>query len=72
MEEAISLAKELNDKHSLAVALMHNGILRQYERAPDEVERSASALIELSTRQSFAFFFGWRNSSSRLGALCVG
>jgi len=72
MEEAISLAKELNDKHSLAVALMDNGILRQYERAPDEVERSASALIELSTRQSFAFFFGWRNSSSRLGALCVG
>jgi len=51
---------------------MDNGILRQYERAPDEVERSASALIELSTRQSFAFFFGWRNSSSRLGALCVG
>jgi predicted ATPase len=71
MEEAISLAKELNDSHALAVALWNTGILGHYERAPDEVERSASALIELSTRQNFAFFLaggvalrGWARCAS--------
>jgi predicted ATPase len=71
MEEAISLAKELNDMHALAVALLNTGILRHYERVPDEVERSASALIELSIRQGFAFFLaggtvlrGWARCAS--------
>jgi hypothetical protein len=71
MEEAISLAKELNDSHALAVALWNTGILGHYERVPDEVKRSASALIELSTRQNFAFFLaggvalcGWARCAS--------
>jgi anaphase-promoting complex subunit 5 len=64
--EAISLARELNDKHGLAVALLFAGILDQSERSPAEVECVASELIELSTRQNFAqwlaigaIFRGW-------------
>jgi predicted ATPase len=71
MAEAISLAKELNDMHALAVALWNAGILAQYERIPAEVEGFASDLIELSTRQSFAFFLaggevlrGWTRNAS--------
>jgi predicted ATPase len=70
MAEGISLAKDLNDMHALAVALWNAGILSQYERNPDEVERLASDLIELSTRQSFAQFLaggesfrGWARSA---------
>src|SRR6516164_3223821 len=69
--EAISLAKELNDKHGLAVALLFAGILGQSERNPAEVECVASELIELSTRQNFAqwlaigaIFRGWARSAS--------
>ena len=69
--EAISLAKELNDKHGLAVALLFAGILGQSERSPAEVECVASELIELSTRQNFAqwlaigaIFRGWARSAS--------
>ena len=36
--EAISLAKELNDMHALAVALFHAGILAHYQRNPAEVD----------------------------------
>ena len=69
--EAISLAKELNDMHALAVALWNAGILAHYQRNLAEVERLASDLIELSTRQNFAFFLaggevlrGWMRSAS--------
>ena len=56
MAEAISLAKELNDTHALGVALWHSGWLACFERNPTEVERRACNLIELSTRQSFAYW----------------
>ena len=39
MAEAISLAKELNDMHALAVALYLAGFLGHFERNPAEVER---------------------------------
>ena len=56
MAEAISLAKELNETNSLAAALHFAAFLARYERNPAEVERLASNLIELSTRQNFAFW----------------
>jgi len=71
MAEAISLAKELNDMHALAVALWHCGWLAYFERNPTEVERCASDLIELSTRQNFAYWLaggkvhrGWARGAS--------
>jgi adenylate cyclase len=54
MAEAISLAKESNDMHSLALALCHAAILAHFEGNPGEVEQLASDAIELSTRQNFA------------------
>jgi tetratricopeptide (TPR) repeat protein len=70
MTEAIALAKELNDTHALAVALFHAGFLGHFERNPAEVERLASDLIELSTRQNFALWLtageilrGWARSA---------
>ena len=71
MAEAISLAKELNDLNALALALHFAEYLAHYERNPAEVERLASDLIELSTRQNFAFWLaggevlrGWARSAS--------
>jgi predicted ATPase len=71
MAEAITLAKDLNDMHALAVALYLAGILGHFERNPAKVERLASDLIELSTRQRFAawlaagkVFRGWAQSAS--------
>ena len=71
MAEAISLAKELNDMHGLAVALYCAAFLGHFERNPAEVERLASDLIELSTRQNFALWLaggailrGWARSAS--------
>ena len=71
MAEAISLAKELNDMHALAVALCCAAGLAHCERNPAEVERLASDLIELSTRQNFAHWLavgailrGWARSAS--------
>ena len=71
MAESISLAKELNDMHALAVALYLAGFLSHFERNPAEVERGASDLIELSTRQNFPLwraggevFRGWARSAS--------
>jgi hypothetical protein len=71
MGEAISLAKELNDMYGLGQALFFAGLLAHFARHPGEVERLASDLIELSTRQSFAFFLaagevlrGWARSAS--------
>ena len=71
MPEAIALAKQLNDMHALAHALTWAAILAQAERNPAEVERLASELFELSTRQNFAFWLaqgailrGWARSAS--------
>ena len=71
MAEAISIAKELNNMQALAHALWHAGWLAHFERNPAEVERLASDLIELSTRQNFAPFLrraavlrGWARSAS--------
>jgi adenylate cyclase len=71
MAEAISLAKELNDMHALAQALFWAVILGHLEGNPAEVARLASDLIELSTRQNFAFWLpggeilrGWARSAS--------
>jgi hypothetical protein len=71
MAEAVSLATELNDMHALAVALYWSGWLAHFEDNPAEVERLASDLIELSTRQHFAFWMaggeilrGWARSVS--------
>jgi adenylate cyclase len=69
--EAISLAKELNDMHALAVALSWAAILGQAEHNPSKAERLASELIELSTRQYFPYWLaigtvlrGWARSVS--------
>jgi predicted ATPase len=71
MAEAISLAKELNDLHALALALMLDGFLAHFERNPAEVERLASDVIELATRQNFALWLaagevlsGWARTAS--------
>jgi NACHT domain len=70
MAEAISLAKELNDMHSLAHSLYQAAILAQFEGTPAEVERLASDAIELSARQNFALWLagaevlrGWARSA---------
>jgi adenylate cyclase len=68
----MSLAKELNDMHTLALALLFRAvILGHLEGHPAEMARLASDLIELSTRQNFAFwlpageiFRGWARSAS--------
>jgi serine/threonine protein kinase len=69
--EAISLAKELNDRHGLAVALFWAARLYLNERHPSEVERLTSELMELSTRQNFPHWLalgtalrGWARSVS--------
>jgi hypothetical protein len=71
MNEAISLAKGLNDTNALALALNWAAILSMNERNPAEVDRLASDLIELSTRQNFvhwlamgATYRGWARSVS--------
>jgi tetratricopeptide (TPR) repeat protein len=70
MAEAISLAKELNDMGALAIALAFGAVLGHFERNPAEVERLASDLIELSTRQNFVRWLpggevlrGWARSA---------
>jgi hypothetical protein len=69
--KAISLAKELNDTHGLAVALFWAARLYLNEHHPSEVERLTSELIELSTRQNFPHWLalgtasrGWARSAS--------
>jgi tetratricopeptide (TPR) repeat protein len=71
MEKAISLAKELNETNSLALAFHFAAFLARYERNPAEVERYASDSIELSTRHNFAYWLaggailrGWARSAS--------
>jgi predicted ATPase len=69
--EAISLAKGLNDMHGLAVALIYGGFLAHLENDLSEVQRLASDVIELSTRQNFtvwlaggSVFHGWARTAS--------
>jgi tetratricopeptide (TPR) repeat protein len=71
MREAISLAKELNDIPGIAAATYFAACLSHFESNPAEVERLASDLIELSTRQNFALWLargtilrGWARSVS--------
>ena len=71
MAQAISLAKELNDTNALALALWLAGFLAHFERNPVEMDRLASDLSELSTRQDFALWLaaggvlrGWARSAS--------
>jgi predicted ATPase len=71
MAEAIALAKELHDLQALVLTLHYAGVLGHFEHNPAEVERCASDLIELSTRQNFASWLpggailrGWARSAS--------
>jgi serine/threonine protein kinase len=78
MAEAISLAKELNDMHALAVAIFWSAVLGYYERNPAEAQRRASDLIELATRHRFrywracgAILRGWARSALGDTAECI-
>jgi hypothetical protein len=51
--EAISIAKERNDMHGLAVALLLASLLAQLEANPARTEGLAAQLIEVSMRQNF-------------------
>jgi hypothetical protein len=71
MDEAISIAKELEDMNSLAMALAWAASLAGAERNPAEVDRLASDLIGLSTRHNFVYWLalgaiwrGWARSAS--------
>jgi tetratricopeptide (TPR) repeat protein len=71
MAEAISLAQELKDMYSLAVALTFAASLEIAVRNLAEVERYSLDLVELSTRHHFAHFLaigsilrGWARSAS--------
>jgi hypothetical protein len=71
MDEGISIAKDLKDMNALAQVLNWAAVLGQFERNPAQVERLASHLIELSTRQNFeiwlpigAILRGWARSLS--------
>ena len=54
--QATLLAKELNDMYGLVQALFFAGLTAHFTGHPREVERLASDLIQLSTRQNFAFW----------------
>jgi hypothetical protein len=56
MAEAISLAKELNDMHGLAVALWGASWLAHFARHRVDLERCASRLVEVAARQNFVFW----------------
>jgi predicted ATPase len=71
MGEAISVAKKQNDTHGLVMALFFVAMLDHFGRRTAEVERLATELMELATRQHFAFwlaigttFRGWVRSAS--------
>jgi serine/threonine protein kinase len=71
MAEGISLAKELKDRNTLALALNWALVLAYFEGNPAEVDRLASQLIELSTRHNFVYWLalgairrGWARSAS--------
>jgi Anaphase-promoting complex subunit 5 len=71
VNEAISIARELNDMHALAMALSWAATLGYAESNPAEVDCLTSDLIELCTRHNFvhylalgAIFRGWARSVS--------
>jgi serine/threonine protein kinase len=71
MAESISLATALNDMHGLAVTLWGAGWLAYLAHNRVEVERCASRLVELATRQHFVFwlaggkvFSGWARTAA--------
>jgi hypothetical protein len=71
MDEGISIAKELKDTNALGLALTFAARLAYLERDPVAVDRLASELIGLSTRQNFVSFLavgaiyrGWVLSDS--------
>ena len=71
MDEAISTAKELEDRNALVLALNYAAALAVLERDPLEVDRLASGMIELSTRNNFVYWLalgviyrGWARSVS--------
>jgi predicted ATPase len=71
MDDGISIAKELKDRNALVMALTFAARLAYLERDPVVVERLASELIELSTRQNFVSSLtcgtihrGWARSAS--------
>jgi tetratricopeptide (TPR) repeat protein len=71
LQEAISLAEEMKDEHALTVALGWAMGLAEIEHNPAEVERLASVIIEVSTRDNFAQHLaegsihrGWARSAS--------
>ena len=75
LDEAISLAKELNDIGALAFALSWTAIFGIAERNLAEVDRLAADLIELSTRHNFLYWLalgtiyrGWARSASGYSA----
>jgi tetratricopeptide (TPR) repeat protein len=70
MDESITLANELKDTNGLALALSWAAALGHFERNSAEADRSASDLIELSTRHNFAYwlalgaiYHGWACSA---------
>ena len=81
MEEAISVARRLNNAHGLGVALLHAAGLSYMEHHRAGVDRLASELLELATRHSIMHFralgtalLGWaRIGSGRTaeGISCV-
>ena len=71
IDEAISIAKELNDTNALALAFAWAAALAYFERNLGEMDRLASELIELSTRHNFVYWLsvgtihqGWLRSAS--------
>jgi predicted ATPase len=69
--EAISIARERNDMHGLAVALLFAAILAQLEHNPVRTEGLAAELMEVSTRQNFEVWLasgsilrGWARTAS--------
>jgi tetratricopeptide (TPR) repeat protein len=70
-EEALLIARQLNEHHGLAVALVFAAGHGYAERNPADVERLASELIELCTRQNIVHFralgtalLGWVRSTA--------
>jgi tetratricopeptide (TPR) repeat protein len=62
MDEAISIARELKDMNSLAMALSFAAALAYYARDPAEADRFASELMELSTRHNFMYWLAHAES----------
>jgi hypothetical protein len=56
MAEAVSLAQALKDANTVAVAIYFATYLARYLGNPAEVKRLATELVELATRQHFAFW----------------